>query len=341
MKKLFTALFLAFALMGFTFAGDNFNILTLFSTKPTSQNYLWVGTFQLVFNDMKENIIKRNVEFVGEKETKELKDLNKAEFNKDMLNPESYYTSYGKTNPKAKEKIKRALKAKFNESSDILDSFDWTEGIGKYYAYAMLKKEFEFLQEFEKLGKMPFNSKGEFEFFGLNSESSSALRKNVEVISYKNENNFAVKLLTKNNDIVYLYRTDLPYSFKNLYSKMLKDGDRYKGDRNLSEGETLKVPNLKLKSQKKYPELCNRIIKGTANLYFSDAIETIDLELDNKGGKVKSEAMLMTRMMSLAPVAVQNPRHFDFDKTFVLFLVDAGKKDPYLALRVKNLEGLQ
>lgn len=341
MKKLFTTLFLALALMGFTFAKDNFDILTLFSTKPASQNYLWVGTFQLVFNDMKENIIKRNVEFIGEKPTKELKDLNKAEFNKNMLNPESYYTSYGKTNPKAKQKIELALKAKFGETSDILDSFDWSEGIGKYYAYAMLKKEFEFLYDFEKLAKSPFNSKGEFEFFGINSESPSELRKNVEVISYKNENNFAVKLLTKNNDIVYLYRTDLPYSFKNLYSKMLKDGDRFKGNRTLSEGETLKVPNLKLKSQKKYPELCNKVIKGTNNLYFSDAIETIDLELNNKGGKVKSEAMLMTRMMALAPTVAQNPRHFDFDKTFVMFLVDANKTEPYLALRVKDMAGLQ
>ena len=124
---------------------------------------------------MKNNIIKHDVKFAGEKPTKELIGLNSEEFNSKMLNESSYYTSWGKTAPAEKIKIKEAVAKKFNEKSEILDSLDWSEGIGKYYAYAMLKKEFEFPEEFDKLEKAKFNNKGEFEFFGIKDSSKEIL----------------------------------------------------------------------------------------------------------------------------------------------------------------------
>ena len=317
------------------------NILTLFSSKADANNKVWVGTFQLVFNDMKNEILKlKKVEFVGEKPTDDLVGLNKEEFNSSMLNPETYYKSYGATSPTAKEKIKKDIKKKFNETSDIIDEVDWTEAPGRYYAYAMLKKEFEFLKEFDKLDPQSFNgSDKKYDFFGI-KRSSSALNANIRVLFYNSEDDFAVQLLTKNGDEVYLYRTESNDSFDKIYEKMKQEKENYKGSRYFEDIDTFKAPNLSFKSIRRYDELCNKIIKDTDGYYFSAAMETIQFELNSKGGKIKSEAILMADNAAIAFEEMPKPRHFDFDKTFNLFLVDKDKKDPYMALRVKDLSEL-
>ena len=342
MKKILLSILCAVLLSGCAMsASSKIDILTLFSTKSYNQNKAWVGTFQLVWNDMKNNIIGQDIKFVGERPTSELIGLNNEEFKSSMLNESSYYTSYGKTTPTEKIKIEKGIFDKFGEKSDILDSMDWSEGIGKYYAYAMLKKEFEFYEEFDKLEKSTFNNKGEFEFFGIKDGSKEILDKNVKVLFYNNKNDYAVQLLTTNNDVVYLYKTNSNAPFNKLYEKMMAKAEKYQGKREFVSADTLKVPNLKINEMRKYPNLTNKQIEGT-DLYFSEALETLQFELDNKGGKVKSEAIIMAKTCEMAPAEDKLiPRHFNFDKTFIIFLVDAGKENPYLGLRIRDLSEFQ
>ncbi|MBR5304409.1 MAG: hypothetical protein IKU37_06250 [Candidatus Gastranaerophilales bacterium] len=342
MKKILLLTLCAILLSGSAMcASSKLDILTLFSTKSYSANKAWVGTFQLVWNDMKNNIIKHDIKFVNEKPTRELIGLNNEEFNSSMLNDSSYYTSYGKTAPSEKIKIEKGIFEKFAEKSDILDSMDWSEGDGKYYAYAMLKKEFEFFEEFDKLENANFNNKGKFEYFGIKENSKEILDENVKVLFYNGKNDYAVQLLTTKGDVIYLYRTNSNASFDKMYEKMLVKAEKYKDDREFSSADTLKVPNLKINEIRKYPSLTNKQIEGT-DLYFSDALETLQLELNNKGGKVKSEAMIMTKMCALPEYTKKiTSRHFNFDKTFAMFLVDAKKESPYLALKIKDLTNFQ
>ena len=313
-------------------------ISPLFSSKDSNENKIWVCTFQLVFNDIKNNIIKNNIEFKDEKPTEELTGLNKEEFNSSMLNKSSYYTSYGKTTLSEKEKIKKDIKEKFNETSDIIDTLDWSEEKGKFYAYAMLKKEFEFINAFDKLSSSKFNnSQKEYAFFGINNNSNQILRKNINILFYNNENDYAVSLNTMNDDIIILYRNDKNDSLQNLYQEMREKENNYTNNKFLNKSDTLKIPNLKFKKVRKYQELCNKLIKGT-DYMFSDAIETVQFELDNKGGKVKSEAVAMIKLTSAAPNRNIKPRHFNFDKTFNMFLIDSGKTEPYMGLRIYDLD---
>ena len=320
---------------------SNIDILTLFSSPSDSTNKAWVGTFQLVFNDMKNEILKiKKIEFENEVPTSDLEGLNNEEFNSSMLNPETYYKSYGKTSPKARDQIKADILEKFNETSNLIDTLNWSEAPGRYYAYAMLKKEFEFLKEFDKLDPQSFNNSDEkYDFFGIKDSSKEILSNNIRVLFYNSDDDFAVQLLTKNNDTVYLYRTESEESFDKIYKKMLEDKENYKGKRRLEDIDTFKAPNLKFKTMRRYDELCNKPIKGTDS-YFSAAIETLEFEMDNKGGKIKSEAIIMLDNAAAIFEEPKKPRHFDFNKTFVMFLVDKDKTDPYFALRIKDLKNL-
>ena len=146
-----------------------------------------------------------------------------------------------------------------------------------------------------------------------------------KVLFPHNENDYAVSLITKTKDKIFLYRTDKNDSLKNLYEKLSENSKNYLENREFSKLDTLKVPNIKFNKIRYFNELCNRPIIGT-DLIFSTAIETLQFELNNKGGKVKSEAVAMIKLTSAAPNRNIKPRHFNFDKTFMYMIRDKATK---------------
>ena len=122
MKKLLAVIALLMLVSGSAIAKSNamLDVLPLFSSASEQQNRVWVGTFQLAWNDLMDGIVKGPVVFGGEK-SKLAKQLNKQKFKADMLSEDSYYKTYGEISPELKSTIETAIKEKFNETSDILD----------------------------------------------------------------------------------------------------------------------------------------------------------------------------------------------------------------------------
>lgn len=87
-------------------------------------NSVWCGTFQLVWNDMVNKVVKQDVVFTPQE--KIVENLNKQTFKEDQLSETDYYKIYDLLTLDLKEKIEKAIKEKFNEQSDILDSIDWS-----------------------------------------------------------------------------------------------------------------------------------------------------------------------------------------------------------------------
>ena len=291
---------------------------------------MWVGTFQLVWNELCDKIVKGPVEFVnGNPPIAD--ELNKKEFTKEMLSEKSYYIACDKKSPALKRKIERDIWRKFREKSDILDKFDWKKTKDSYFIYTMLVKNFEFVTPFTKLANAPFDSSSDkYKFFGVKASSPKNQKNNIKVLFHNSNDEYAVSLKTKNNEDVILYRTDADDSFKNIYKKIEKNT---KPNERFEDEDSLKVPFIKIDKEFSYDELTGQEIKNTDRLYIAKALQTVKFDMDNKGGKLKSEAAMDIMKMSLP---LPPPRRFDFDKKFYLFMKESDKNQPYFALKVQN-----
>lgn len=269
-------------------------------------------------------------------------ELNKRTFTKDMLSKDDYYIKVGKTSPKLKEEIKNELSQKFNINvSNVLDEIDFendTNAIMGYTVYSMLMKNFEFIVPFDKLGGFRFDdSEGYVEYFGINNASDESLNQNVDVLFYNNQNDFAVKLKTKENEELILYMNETYTSFNDMYNEIEEKSKNYSGDKTFNQSDELKIPYINVDTIINYDELCGKIIKDTDQMYISNAIQNVKFTLNEKGGNLLSEATVVSEYNSLA----ENARFFNFTKPFVLFMKEENKDKPYFSLKVDNVNILE
>lgn len=345
MKKILVSLFAAMLIFGglsahaFGKKTAELELVPVMKAPSHAQNRIWVGTFQLAWNEFMDNFTKGPVVFDNYK-SPIVDDLNKKSFNSDYIADSSYYAKFGETSPELKKEIEDAIMAKFNETSNILDGLDWTKDEDKYTAYAMLKKDFKFIKAFSKLEKEKFGKNREkVEFFGVNEDSDSDLDNTLHVLFYNSKDDFAVAIRTEDKDVLYLYRTDDDKTFDKFYSDMFMKKAAYDGSYEFKAKDELKVPNIDMFKLQNFPEVEKKRIEGT-NIMIDTAVETVQFKMDNEGVKLKSEAVIMAKNCALMPEQELKPRKFYFDDTFVIFLQETGKNKPYFAMRVADVVAL-
>lgn len=298
-------------------------------------NKVWCGTFNLVWNDFMNDVVKGNVEF-RDGESELANELNKQSFKVDQLSENSYFKIHGQAmGEDLKNKIQNGIKQKFNEDSNLIDRIDWNDSNG-YVLYAMLKKEFNFLEPFSTaMGSMTFNnSEPRIKCFGVDSSNNPIASKNVEVLFYNSEDDFAIKLNTKEGEEVILYKTTGENkSFEENYKEIKKQQINYSGKNTFEENDILRIPFIKVNNEINYDELCGREIKNS-NYYIKQALQTIDFELNNVGGSVKSEALIDATQKAWT----EKSRKMIFDSDFILYLKEESKEQPYFALKVDNTD---
>ena len=298
-------------------------------------NKVWCGTFNLVWNDFMNDVVKGNVEF-RDGESELANELNKQSFKVDQLSENSYFKIHGQAmGEDLKNKIQNGIKQKFNEDSNLIDRIDWNDSNG-YVLYAMLKKEFNFLEPFSTaMGSITFNnSEPRIKCFGVDSSNNPIASKNVEVLFYNSEDDFAIKLKTKEGEEVILYKTTGENkSFEENYKEIKKQQINYSGKNTFEENDILRIPFIKVNDEINYDELCGREIKNS-NYYIKQALQTIDFELNNVGGSVKSEALIDATQKAWT----EKSRKMIFDSDFILYLKEESKEQPYFALKVDNTD---
>lgn len=318
------------------------NVVTSLEDEITD-NTAWCGTFNLIWNDLKNDIAKRDIIFLDEPELQVVKNLNKGTFNTSNLSEESYYKIYGTPSLSLKAQIEKAIKEKFNETSDILDDFDWDNHDPKdYFLYAMLKKKFEFPKVFTELENGTFGNIENVKYFGINGGTDEEVRKQVKVLYYNSKEDFAIKLLTKQNDEVIIARGTNSNTFGEAYQKIKEASEKYEGNYSFENGDILKIPNININLKKEFKELENKsfLFSNGDSYHIEKALQTIKFKLGKEGGEIKSEAGIMLKYESIM-IPEDKPREFIVYDTFTMFLVEEGKDLPYFAMKISDITNVQ
>lgn len=216
------------------------------------QDTAWCGTFQLIWNDLKNDLAKQDIIFMQEPDLQVVKNLNKETFKTEDISENSYYKVYGNPTLELKEQIEKAIKEKFNEESEILDDFSWGSNNPKdYFLYCMLKKEFEFPVAFKELedGEFANGKYSKINYFGLEKDAEEELRNQVEVLYYNSPSQFAVKLKTKQNDEIILARGEEGNTFQEIYNNINTNSENYEGIKEFTKKRRIK--NTKYRFQTK------------------------------------------------------------------------------------------
>ena len=327
---------------------------TMLDTVDTDST--WCGTFQLVWNDMKNKVVKKDIVFNPQLDI--VKNLNKEDFNETMLSEDYYYKIYGLKSLSLKEQIEKGIKEKFNQTSDILDDFDWSdEGLDnpnnpyvrRYFFYTMLYRKFEFLKEFDKLGNGKFGNKyNDVKYFGIDKNTPNSVGNQIKVLYYNSRDDFAVIVNTKTHDEVIFCKSPKGSNFNEIFDNMNNEANKYTGSKSFKDVDEFKAPNLEFNEKREYTELEGKKFE-TADPYYNTAeiqkaIQTIKFSLDEKGGEIKSEAAIDMKVTGAVVDIKQKenePRYFYVDDTFVLFLREKGKDKPYFAGRINDITKFQ
>ena len=273
---------------------------------------IWCGTFQLIWNDLKNDFVKQDIVF----------------------NPQLKVPSIA-----LKQEIEKAIKEKFNETSDILDNFNWNVKGDSLFLYAMLKKEFRFEKVFDELDSGKFGNYENTKYFGI-KENADDFKKQIEVLYYNSKDDFAIKLTTEKEDEIILCKNPVGKNFNEIYKNISNKQKNYNGNKNIKKSERLKIPYLKVKEKNEFTEIENKVFPFSSgeNYQITKAIQTIEFELDKTGGKIKSEAGMSVEKSEILENEI---REFFIDNTFAIFLKEENKDTPYFAGKINDITKFQ
>lgn len=318
----------------------------------------WCGTFQLVWNDMKNEIVKKDIIFNPQLDM--VKNLNEEDFNETMLSEDYYYKIYGLKSLALKEQIEKGVKEKFNQTSDILNNFNWSESeldnpnnpyVRRYFLYTMLYRKFEFIKEFDKLDNGKFGNKyNDVQYFGIDKNTKDSIGNQIEVLYYNSRDDFAIIINTNTGDEVIFCKSPKGNNFNEIYENMNNEAKKYTGSKSFKSVDEFKAPNLKFNEKREYTELADKEFKTADPVYdiakIEKAIQIIKFSLDEAGGEIKSEVAIdliesVSAGSGSKPKKEDKPRYFYVDDTFAIFLREKSKTKPYFAGRIDNITKFQ
>lgn len=172
----------------------------------------------------------------------------------------------------------------------------------------------------------------------------------VEILYYKNDSDFVIKLLTKDKSTeLILYNIDMEFNtlieaIQSADLKMLqgikeKVDDRFSGNYLLNYDDLLIIPKLNFNIETYYPKMENKIVLNNKNELSVDMVyQRTAFKLNENGAEIESESRTVLSDLSMVEKPSWKPKNLIFDKPFLIILRKTATENPYFAMWICNDE---
>jgi len=301
------------------------------------KNLVFCSTFQLAWNELKDDIVKENIQLQDNPPI--VKHLNASVITKEDISEDSYVAMAGFAKDDIIKKINNVLRTKFPDVAPKVEEGYFTEK--DIFVYAFLFKNLQFKYRFESLKEpIAFNShykKINVKAFGIEEYSEKKhkdMGKQVDIFSFEDRSNFIVRLTSDNfkNDEVVLAKIKpektLLKTIKTVENH-IENSESYK----LHKESSLQIPKFNFDIKHSYLELIGKYFgnKGLKGNYIGGAMQDIVFKLDEKGVLLLSDVKLPLPYKSA-------PRELIFNRPFLIYLKEKNGEYPYFAMWVDNPE---
>jgi len=194
------------------------------------------------------------------------------------------------------------------------------------------------------------NFKGEpVASFGVGGYSDYKQRNNVQIIYYKDDDNFIIELLPKDKKHeIILFKTDKVFqSMAEMNKEILKLTEIGNNEREneklewkywLNSEDIVIIPKINFNIETNYSNLERKNFNTTDQNYKTETVwQRTAFILDENGAEIESEAETVT-MCAIIEEEKEKPKNMIFDKNFLILLKRTDSQNPYFGLWVTNTE---
>lgn len=185
--------------------------------------------------------------------------------------------------------------------------------------------------------------------FGMQYYNEDAI-KFTEILYYKDDNNFILKLVPKDkqHEIILVKGLDKYQTLKDairLTNDLVAEGKKEQKDNKqlwkyqIVHEDIFAIPAIKFNIATQYDNLEGQnFFTGDKKMHSVEiAYQRTGFIFNENGAVVESEAVLAVDSVSAAPV-ITHPKKMIFDKPFLIIIKRADKTNPYFVMKVANAE---
>lgn len=326
---------------------DTVVVPTLDTAMPLHNNVIWCSSFQFAWNELKDGIVKEPIHLASNQQVADL--LNKAQQSKDDVSRDDCYARAGFVRDNIIGTIQSEMAQQF--PGEPVPAFDDITDDTAIIAYSFLTANVRFaIPYFENDKPLVFNDSRNqstaITSFGIRKEDDYAyfkMRKQIKVLFFNHGSDFKLTEfaldLCKNsspNQIILAVvepKSTLMQTLSYVANKE-KEHPKDKYFRRFGPNDSLLVPNIFFKITHTFAKLEGVKLTniGYEDLFFEKAMQVIQFRLDRSGAELESQAKI-----AVSPI----PKHFLYNRPFLIYMTKRGAKHPFFAMWVDNAELLE